>query len=118
MAEHNDLGRAGEEKAVAYLERAGYRILERNWQLRHKEIDIICTDGELVVVVEVKTRSGAEEHPEELLDYKKKRNLLSAGAAYIQKNKIQKELRFDLILVVGEKYEIQHIKEAVRVFDV
>lgn len=117
MADHNDLGKTGEEKAVAYLEGEGYEILERNWFLKHKEIDIVCTDGKMIVVVEVKTRHRGEEHPDELLDYKKRRNLLTAGDAYIRKNKICKELRFDLILVIGENYEIQHIKEVIKVFD-
>lgn len=117
MAGHNDFGRIGEEKAAQYLLSEGYTILERNWRWGHKEIDIICTDEELIIIVEVKTRALSEEHPDELMDYKKKQNLLKAGAAYIRKNGIRRELRFDLVVVIGETLEIQHIKEAIQVFD-
>lgn len=54
MAAHNDLGRKGEEKAVEYLVREGYVVLERNWRLKHRELDVICLKGDLLVVVEVK----------------------------------------------------------------
>lgn len=117
MALHNDFGRIGETKAVAYLESEGYVVLDRNWRLGHKEIDIVCTDGRLIVIVEVKTRKASEEYPDELLDYRKKRNLLMAGAAYVNSKKITKELRFDLVIVTGEDYGIQHIREAIQVFD-
>lgn len=118
MAEHNNLGRVGEERAVAYLLKAGYVILERNWRLKHREIDVICTDGELIIIVEVKTRYLPEEYPGEMLDYRKKRNLLSAGAAYIRQKGIEKELRFDLIVVTGADYEILHIQEAIQITDI
>ncbi len=117
MAVHNSLGKIGEEKAAAYLKQEGYVILARNWCLRHKEIDIVCTDGQMIIVVEVKTRRTDEERPDELLDYKKRRNLLQAGAAYLKRYNVEKELRFDLILITGENGEIRHIKEAIRVFD-
>ena len=50
MAAHNDLGRKGEEKAVEYLVREGYVVLERNWRLKHRELDVICLKGDLLVV--------------------------------------------------------------------
>lgn len=111
------LGYAGEEAAAAYLQQAGYVILERNWYWQHKEIDLVCTDGNLVIVVEVKTRSGVVEYPGELLDYKKRRNLLAAGAAYLRCKGVEKELRFDLVIVAGTGRVIQHIREAIQVFE-
>ena len=51
MAEHNDLGKIGEELAVNYLIEKGYEILERNWRNKHKEIDIIAKDGGTLVIV-------------------------------------------------------------------
>lgn len=44
MAAHNDLGRKGEEKAVEYLVREGYVVLERNWRLKHRELDVLTKD--------------------------------------------------------------------------
>ena len=64
MAAHNDLGRKGEEKAVEYLVREGYVVLECNWRFKHRELDVFCLKGDLLVVVEVKTRDLPEEHPE------------------------------------------------------
>lgn len=58
MAVGNELGRRGEEVAAAFLRGAGMRILERNWRCRDGEVDIIARDGDTLVAVEVKTRSG------------------------------------------------------------
>ena len=97
MAAHNDLGRKGEEKAVEYLVREGYVVLERNWRLKHRELDVICLKGDLLVVVEVKTRDLPD--------------------AYIKAKGIRAEVRFDLILVIGPDLKIEHVKEAIQVFE-
>lgn len=117
MAIHNDFGHQGEDKAVEYLENLGYVILERNWRIKRRELDIICSDGERIIVVEVKSRTIPEEHPEELLDRRKKHHLLAAAAAYLKLKGIQKEVRFDLILVTGLDYDVLHIPDAVQIFD-
>ncbi len=117
MDRRYDFGRRGEEKAVAYLEKAGYIVLERNWRIGHKEIDILCTDGDLLIVVEVKTRKEETEYPWELLDEKKRRNLRQAAGAYIRRNKLEKEVRFDLILVTGSDFDIRHIPDFMLIFD-
>ncbi|MDL2330920.1 YraN family protein [Odoribacter sp. OttesenSCG-928-A06] len=114
----NSLGKIGEDRAVTYLKGLGYTILERNWRVGHKEVDVICMDGEVVVVVEVKFRNGVTERPDELLDYKKRRNLLRAGSAYLSLKNLKKEMRFDLIIVTGDQKEIEHIREAIQIFDV
>ena len=56
MAAHNELGRWGEDLATEYLQQHGYRIIERDWKSGRRDIDIIATDGNQVVFVEVKTR--------------------------------------------------------------
>ena len=76
MAWHNDYGKRGEEKVYRYLLDKGYTVLERNWRVGHKEVDFVVLDGEILVIVEVKTRFMAEEYPEEILSYRKKKNLL------------------------------------------
>jgi putative endonuclease len=58
MAARNELGRHGERLAVDFLRSAGMRILDRNWRCADGEIDILARDGDVLVVVEVKTRSG------------------------------------------------------------
>lgn len=117
MAEHLDYGKMGEEKAVEYLIQRGYVILERNWRSKHKEIDIICTDGVLLIVVEVKSRNTPEERPEELLDSRKRYNLRCAGETYLKVKGIDKEIRFDLILVTGKEGKVEHIPGAITIFD-
>lgn len=117
MAEHLEYGKLGEDKAVDYLIQRGYVILERNWRLKHKEVDIICTDGDLLIVVEVKSRMTPEERPEELLDFRKRRNLRCAGEAYLAAKGIDREIRFDLVLITGVEAEVEHIPGAITVFD-
>lgn len=112
-----NIGAAGEKRAAAYLEACGYTLLEHNWRIGRKEIDIICTDGKYIVIVEVKTRRTGVEYPAELLDRKKKHNLLQAGAAYLKRIGSEKELRFDLVIVEGETGPVQHIREAIQIFD-
>ncbi|MCG5219056.1 YraN family protein [Streptosporangium sp. KLBMP 9127] len=58
MAAKDELGRAGEEVAVKFLQAHGMRVLERNWRCRDGEIDVVACEGRALVVVEVKTRSG------------------------------------------------------------
>ncbi|MDR1757308.1 MAG: YraN family protein [Culturomica sp.] len=117
MANHIRDGRTGEERAAGYLRENGYVILECNWRLNHREVDLICARGELIVVVEVKYRKQPCERPEELLDYRKRRNLLRAGAAYIGQRGWSRELRFDLIVVTGTDGQITHIPDAIRIID-
>ena len=72
MAAHNELGTWGEEMAVRFLERKGYTILERDWKSGHRDIDIIATDGEIIVFVEVKTRRNRMfGEPEEAISTKR-----------------------------------------------
>ncbi|HZC26128.1 MAG TPA: YraN family protein [Actinopolymorphaceae bacterium] len=54
----DQIGRYGEELAVRHLESDGFVIVERNWRCSLGEIDIVALDGDVVVVCEVKTRTG------------------------------------------------------------
>ena len=60
MAEHNVLGKAGEDAAVKYLEKHDYVIRHRNWRRGHLELDIVAAKDDMLVIVEVKTRSNTE----------------------------------------------------------
>ena len=60
MAEHNELGKLGEELAVEFLRKEGYRILETNWTFQKAEIDILAQKENILAVVEVKTRSSLD----------------------------------------------------------
>ena len=56
MSEHYELGKKGEQLAVDYLIKEGYKIEERNWRFQKAEIDIIASKQETIISVEVKTR--------------------------------------------------------------
>ena len=116
MARHNDLGKRGEEKVAAYLLGRGFSILERNWRSGRRELDFVCMDGDVVVVVEVKTRTEAEERPAELLDRRKRANLLAAGAAYLARRGLDRELRFDLVVVSGPDLRVDYYPEIIDLF--
>jgi len=115
MAQHNELGKNGEEYAVQYLLQHGYEILERNWYNRHQEIDIIAKKDDVLVVVEVKTRQSDNYGEPDLAVTRRKQSLLvSAANSYIFQNKLDLNTRFDIISIVmkGENPEINHIEDA------
>ena len=115
MAKHNDFGKLGEEIATNYLIGKGYEILERNWRNIHKEIDIIAKDGMELVIVEVKTRQSDDYgDPNMAVTKKKQRMLIAAANAYIFKNKLDLDTRFDIIsiLIKDGAPVIEHIEDA------
>jgi putative endonuclease len=115
MKDHIELGKSGEELAVALLETKGYRILERNWRLGKEEIDIIARDGNFVVIVEVKTRtSNIFAEPETSVTKSKQRILIRIANAYVHYHRQQGEVRFDIITVLirPEGETINHIVDA------
>lgn len=119
MAEHNDLGKLGEELAVDFLEKNGYEILETNWVFDKAEIDIIAQKNGILAVVEVKTRSSLDFGlPQEFVKPKKIQLLLKAVNEYITQNDLDVEVRFDIIAIhkEGENFNIEHIEEAFYYF--
>lgn len=115
MAEHNELGKTGEELAADYLEKNGYTLLERNWRCRQLEADLIALKDAFLIVAEVKTRtSNYFGDPEIFVDKKKQRNLVKTANAYVQMHQLDLEVRFDIIAVTGkgESARIHHIKDA------
>lgn len=115
MATHNVLGKAGEDAAVAFLERNGYTICHRNWRKNHLELDIVALkDGELIIV-EVKTRSSTDYiEPQDAVDWKKVRRIVIAADAYIKHYCLDLPVRFDILTVVGTQgeFQIEHIPQA------
>ena len=104
MAEHNDLGKWGEDEAALYLEDQGYVIIDRDWKIGRRDLDIIAAspDGSMLVIVEVKTRTDEEyQQPEEAVTRGKMKNLAIAANAYVKECNVDKELRFDVISIVG-----------------
>ncbi len=115
MAEHNELGKKGEEIAVSYLMKQGYIILDKNWRAGRNELDIIARDGAFMVVVEVKARKDSKfREPEEAVTREKQQALIRAANAYVYKHNINLETRFDILSIIHNEREtrIHHIKDA------
>ena len=115
MATHNELGKKGEDAAAKYLLQKGYKIIERNW-IHHKyEIDIIATDTDFILFVEVKTRSSSRwGNPEEAVSKGKIKRIVEAADFYLRDKEIDLPARFDIISAVwtGKIFEIDHIDDA------
>lgn len=114
MATKENIGVFGERQALMYLQNCGYQILDVNWRYKHWEADIIMKDRDILVFVEVKTRSNmAFGQPEDFVDIRKEKNLFKLADVYMQRVGHEGEIRFDIVSVIkGKKIEIEHIKDA------
>lgn len=115
MASHNELGKQGEDAAVEFLLNNGHEILVRNYRFKKAEVDIISKHGKHIVFTEVKTRSNdAFGHPEEFVDKKKRLLMKNAADEFMHQQKLDAEIRFDIISVSNEKRELKiyHIQDA------
>lgn len=103
----NPIGKKGEDLAVEYLKKKGYKILERNYRKQYAEIDIIAIDpttgsgNKILVFIEVKTRtSQAFGTPFEAITYWKLKPLMQAAQYYkISHNNLPDAMRIDAIAV-------------------
>ena len=112
-------GRDGEDAAAAYLERAGMRVLARNWRGGPYELDIVCRDGDELVFVEVRTRGRTSlASAAESMTPVKCRNVVKAARAYLAANGCwDVPCRFDLVCVrdAGPTPELDYYR---HVFDI
>jgi putative endonuclease len=115
MADHNDLGKLGEELSVEFLQKNGYEILETNYVFQKAEIDIIAQKENILAVVEVKTRSSIDFGlPQDFVKPAKIQLLVKAINEYVVSNDLDLEIRFDIIAIHknGKKFEIEHLEDA------
>ncbi|MEN8125711.1 MAG: YraN family protein [Bacteroidota bacterium] len=115
MAQHNELGKEGEDLAVAFLIKKGYQIIERNWRFKKAEIDIIAQKENTLAMVEVKTRStNFFGDPQEFIKIKQKKSLISAIDEYVTSRDLDVDVRFDVIGIVKNDSEnkIEHLEDA------
>lgn len=115
MTEQQQTGNAGEERARTYLLEQNYTILETNWRTSHLEVDIIALDQNILVFVEVKSRSSdAITAPQQAVNQQKQKNLIRAANSYIMRNNCPNEVRFDIITVIQNRQgtQLEHIKDA------
>ena len=116
MTSPEELGKKGEEIAVAYLIKEGYKFMARNWFSDHKEVDIIAKQGDEIVIVEVKTREGDYfEEPWEAVSTRKIKNIVQVTDAWLNEKEIDLETRFDVISIIFSddvNYELTHFPGA------
>ena len=115
MADHNVLGKLGEELAVEFLQKNGYAILETNWTFQKAEIDIIAQKENILAIVEVKTRSSLDFGlPQDFVKPKKIQLLVKAVNEYVISKDLDIQVRFDIIAVhkEGQSFAIEHLVDA------
>ncbi len=115
MAQHNELGTAGEQFAVDYLIEKGYEIKERNWRFKKAEIDIVAQKDNILIAVEVKTRSSDDfGDPQEFLKPKQKNLLIGAMDEYVVSKNLDVDVRFDVIGIIKNQKDtkIEHFEDA------
>lgn len=115
MAQHNELGKKGEELAVDFLIKNGYKIITQNYRFQKAEVDVIAQKESTLAVIEVKTRSTAYfGNPEEFVNPKKIKLLTTAVDNFVTENNLDVEVRFDIIAIIKQKntFQIEHLKDA------
>ena len=113
------LGKFGEDKAVSFLRRKGYSIIQRNFNCRFGEIDIIARKGQFIAFVEVKLRKNADfAAAREFVTSAKQRRIISTASLWLSIKNCELQPRFDIIEIYapeGEnsrRLEINHIEAA------
>ncbi len=119
MAEHNEIGKTGEELAKEYLEKNGYKIIEQNYRTRRSEIDLVAQKSDRLIFVEVRAR-GDEQFgtPEETLNDRKRTKLLRNAQAYVARKKYRGPYQIDAVCIVfdgsGGSERLTHYENIVQ----
>ena len=111
----DELGRRGEQVGVEYLQRAGFRILDRNWRCPEGEIDIVAVEGQVLVICEVKTRSGTRYGtPAEAISRAKRTRLRRLAVRWLVAHGVLfEEVRIDVLGLVADSrghFTVEHVR--------
>ena len=104
MDQRQSLGKLGEDLACEELERRGYAIVERRFRTRCGELDIVARDGDVLVFVEVKARSGGGfGSPFDAVTWQKRQRLSAMAESYLLHKRIAGvACRFDVVSVLQD----------------
>ena len=95
------IGKLGENIAQEHLKNKGYNIIEQNYKTKYAEIDLIAKKKNVLVFVEVRTKTGEEfGTPEDTLNRDKKRKLRMNAMAYVNRKKWKGPYRIDAVCIV------------------
>jgi putative endonuclease len=110
------LGKSGEDLAIEFLKSLGYKIIHRNYYSQYGEIDIIALDDDLLVFLEVKTRTSNLNSALSSVSFAKQLKLSKTASFFLSQNHQYEDhfTRFDLIVVLKkpDSTKIQHHKDA------
>jgi putative endonuclease len=107
------LGAHGEDLVERYLNTQGFSIIAKNFSIRGGEVDIIAKKNDLLVFVEVKTRSNNYFNTSEVITPSKQKKIVLTAKHFISQQKISEMIyRFDVALVDGKTKEISYITNA------
>ena len=110
------LGKEGERVAERYLQKKGYKLVERNYRCLGGELDLIVLDRRVIVFVEVKTRTGSGfGTPFEAVESRKQQRMIRAAQFFLaEKGLQQRDARFDVVGVSwpGRDPVVEHIENA------
>ena len=111
MQDRNITGKKGEEMAVLFLKKIGFRIIALNWRYKNLEVDIIAYDKDVLVFVEVKVRNTSTHAlPNDVISPSKRSRIFKAAQIYLDSSGHQGELRFDVVTFIDNK--LDYIKDA------
>ncbi len=108
-------GELGELQALKYLSQKGYKLIDKNWHYsKNAEIDLIMSDNETIVFIEVKSRKNLDYgHPFEAITQNKMNNIKTAVNAYLKENNNNlkfKNFRIDGVAIINNPFSIEHLK--------
>jgi putative endonuclease len=111
------LGQKGEKQAARYLKQKGYKVVTANYRCKYGEIDLIARDSDILIFIEVKTRTSTDfGGPAAAVDYRKQQQISKVAHHYlITHHNDDVNARFDVISILsprGQKAEIEHICDA------
>jgi len=116
MSKNKDFGNQGEALAVQFLSDKGFTILETNWRTGKAEIDIIAQKDNIILFVEVKTRSyNTLGNPEDFVSKHKQALMIDAATIYCEQTNHYGEVRFDVIAITKNKkdgFDLSHFEDA------
>ncbi len=106
-------GADAETRALRYLEAQGLKLLARNWRCKGGELDLVMRDGDVLAIVEVRSRGRADYGDAfESVDARKRAHLIHAASLFLAAHSehASREVRFDVVALDGER--LQWLKAA------
>ncbi|MDH5475903.1 MAG: YraN family protein [Cyclobacteriaceae bacterium] len=113
MSNKTKIGAKAERHAASYLISRGYEIIANNYRYKRSEIDIIAEIGDIIVFVEVKSRSNRGfGNPEASVNEKKEQKVIEGAENFIYERNWNGRIRFDIIAIDLKTDEITHFEDA------